>query len=102
MQPQGHLQVVVALVDDLLDAQAALDLPRFCLDAKAAGGSVALEQGISPVTMANLAKMGHTVKRTTGHARAIFGRGQIILRDAQTGVLCAGSDPRADGCAMTW
>jgi len=36
----------------------------------------------------------------TGHERAIFGRGQIILRDPETGVLCAGSDPRADGCAM--
>ena len=30
----------------------------------------------------------------------IFGRGQIILRDPETGVLCGGSDPRADGCAM--
>ena len=32
--------------------------------------------------------------------RALFGRGQIILRDPATGVLCGGSDPRADGCAM--
>ena len=28
--------------------------------------------------------------------------GQIILRDAETGVLCAGSDGRCDGCAMGW
>jgi gamma-glutamyltranspeptidase / glutathione hydrolase len=44
--------------------------------------------------------MGHPVTVTSGHERAVFGRGQIILRDPATGVLCGGSDPRADGCAM--
>ena len=102
MQPQGHVQVVVALVDDLLDPQAALDRPRFCLDAKENGGVVALEQGIQPLVMRKLADMGHRISPTSGHARSLFGRGQVILREPQTGVLCAGSDPRADGCAMTW
>jgi gamma-glutamyltranspeptidase/glutathione hydrolase len=37
-----------------------------------------------------------------GHKRAHFGRGQIILREAGTGVLWGGSDPRADGCAMSF
>jgi len=32
--------------------------------------------------------------------RAMFGRGQVIQRDDQSGVLCGGSDPRADGCAV--
>jgi len=36
----------------------------------------------------------------SGYNRATFGRGQIIRRDPQSGVLWAGSDPRADGCAM--
>ena len=48
-----------------------------------------------------LQKMGHLLYAVTGYERALFGRGQVILRDAETGVLCAGSDPRADGCAMT-
>jgi len=100
MQPQGHAQVVVALADDGLDPQAALDRPRFCITDGTAGGRVALEEGIPVQVMAELAEMGHPVAPVSGHGRAIFGRGQIILRDPATGVLCAGSDPRADGCAM--
>ncbi|MEW6718227.1 MAG: gamma-glutamyltransferase family protein [Chloroflexota bacterium] len=100
MQPQGHTQVVVALVDDGLDPQAALDRPRFCIQDGEAGGSVALEEGISVRTMAELGRMGHPVVPVSGHSRAVFGRGQIILRDPESGVLWGGSDPRADGCAM--
>jgi gamma-glutamyltranspeptidase/glutathione hydrolase len=100
MQPQGHLQVVVGLIDDQLDPQAALDRPRFCINDGTSGGSVALEDGIPVKVMAQLANLGHPVVPVSGLGRAVFGRGQIILRDPQTGVLCGGSDPRADGCAM--
>lgn len=31
-----------------------------------------------------------------------FGKAQIITRDPASGVLCAGSDGRGDGCAMGW
>jgi len=51
-------------------------------------------------TIIGLKKMGHPVYVVNGYERAMFGRGQVILRDAETGVLCAGSDPRGDGCAM--
>jgi len=101
MQPQGHVQVLSALVDKGLDPQAALDLPRFCIDVDEAGGDVAIEDGISNETMAQLEKMGHPVYSVSGYERALFGRGQVILRDPGTGALQAGSDPRADGCAMT-
>jgi len=47
-----------------------------------------------------LQEMGHSVSLVSGMERAMFGRGQVILRDAVTGVLTGGSDPRADGCAM--
>ena len=107
MQPQGHVQVVVALADDRLDPQAALDRPRFCIEAVGPSqwdgtlvSQVALEDGIPAAAVAALAAMGHPVTMKSGHERAIFGRGQIILRDPATGVLCGGSDPRADGCAM--
>jgi gamma-glutamyltranspeptidase/glutathione hydrolase len=101
MQPQGHLQVVSALQDDRLDPQAALDQPRFCIDDGTAGGQVALEEGILPDVLTDLGELGHAVYSVSGYARSSFGRGQIILREAATGVLCGGSDPRADGCAMT-
>lgn len=100
MQPQGHVQVLSALVDDGLDPQSALDLPRFCIDIEESGGRVALEEGIPANVVSDLEKMGHPVYRVSGYDRSLFGRGQVILRDPETGVLCAGSDPRADGCAM--
>ncbi len=99
MQPQGHVQVFLALAQGL-DPQTALDLPRFCIEDGTAGGTVALEEGIPETTLADLAGRGHPVRRVTGWERALFGRGQVILRDPATGVLIGGSDPRADGCAM--
>jgi len=101
MQPQGHLQVVTALLDDGLDPQAALDRPRFCIQEGETGGRVALEDGVDPQVVAELASMGHPVERVSGYARGLFGRGQIILRQEGSGVLWGGSDPRADGCAMS-
>jgi gamma-glutamyltranspeptidase/glutathione hydrolase len=92
--------VVVALADDKLDPQTALDRPRFRIIDGTAGGQVGIEEGISPRTLRALQEMGHPAYAVSGYERSIFGRGQIILRDPATGVLCAGSDPRADGCAM--
>lgn len=100
MQPQGHLQVAVALIDDGLDPQSALDRPRFCIENGTAAGAVAIEDGVPPSMLAALEGMGHRVKRITGMERALFGRGQVILRDPHSGTLWGGSDPRADGVAM--
>ena len=99
MQPQGHVQVLSALADNGHDPQSALDLPRFCIDVDEAGGRVAIEEGMPKETMDALQKLGHPLYEVSGYERALFGRGQVILRDEETGVLCAGSDPRADGYA---
>lgn len=101
MQPQGHVQVLSALVDDGMDPQSALDQVRFCIDVEEAGGEVAIEDGLPAETIAGLQKLGHPTYPVAGYERALFGRGQVILRDPATGTLAAGSDPRADGCAMT-
>jgi gamma-glutamyltranspeptidase/glutathione hydrolase len=103
MQPQGHVQVVVGMVDDGLDPQAALDRSRFCIEASNISqqqAPLALEEGMPPRVLAALAEMGHAVHTVGGMGRALFGRGQIIYRDAGSDVLWGGSDPRADGCAM--
>lgn len=97
MQPQGHLLVSLALLADGLDPQAALDRPRLCIEDGTAGGAVAVEEGIPVASLDRLAAMGHEIRRVSGMERALFGRGQIILRDSATGVLQGGSDPRADG-----
>jgi gamma-glutamyltranspeptidase/glutathione hydrolase len=102
MQPQGHVQVAIGLLDDALDPQAALDRPRFCLEAgPGMTGPVHLEEGLPGALADGLAGRGHRVDSVSGHARAMFGRGQLIERRPD-GVLIAGSDPRADGCAMGW
>jgi gamma-glutamyltranspeptidase/glutathione hydrolase len=102
MQPQGHVQVILALADDGVDPQAALDRPRLMIDADGETGRVMLEEGIPVETADALAALGHNVRTASGYERVIFGRGQIIRRDPDSGVLWAGSDPRADGMAMTF
>jgi gamma-glutamyltranspeptidase/glutathione hydrolase len=102
MQPQGHVQVVVGLLDDDLAPQAALDRPRFCLepvDGAVGAVHVALEDGFPAATAQVLAARGHSVvPGVSGFHRSLFGRGQIIRRE-RDGSLVGGSDPRADGNA---
>jgi gamma-glutamyltranspeptidase / glutathione hydrolase len=100
MQPQGHVQVVIGMIDDGLDPQATLDRPRFCIEPANARGIVSLETGVPGQVVTTLEQRGHIVKPdVSGYARALFGRGQIIRREPD-GVLWGGSDPRADGCAV--
>ncbi len=100
MQPQGHVQVVVAMVCDAADPQRALDRARFNLEQGTADSPVLLEPGFAPDVRAALGARGHAIREVEGWGRIGFGRGQIIRRDPD-GVLWGGSDPRADGCAMT-
>jgi gamma-glutamyltranspeptidase/glutathione hydrolase len=97
MQPQGHFQVMSAMIDDGLNPQESLNRPRFCLEEGTGDSVLALEEGIPVETMARLAEMGHKVRPVSGRGRGMFGDGQIIRRDAETGVLFGGSDPRKDG-----
>lgn len=98
MQPQGHLQVIVNMVDYGLDPQAALDAPRFRVD-EHGSAAVAIETGVPLRTRKSLAAMGHQVNPETLFAPG-FGGGQIITLDPETDVLWGGSDPRKDGCAV--
>ncbi len=109
MQPQGHFQVLVNLLDLGMPPQQALDMPRWMLaeprdglGAQQPGGLVLMEEGWAFATLAELARRGHRLVPVAGFDRGVFGGGQIILRDPATGVLTAGSDPRKDGCAVGW
>lgn len=65
--------------------------------------SVALEEGFSEEAVAELKRMGHDIQAgISGPSRVGFGRGQIIRRFSESGVLMGGSDPRADGQCLGW
>jgi gamma-glutamyltranspeptidase/glutathione hydrolase len=98
MQPQGHLQVASNMIDYAMDSQAALDAPRFKIEVEG-NQDVLVEEDLSPDVVKELEKRGHTVQVVSGYDRAGFGGGQVISRDAETGVLTAGSEPRKDGAA---
>ena len=110
MQPQAHLQVIANMIDLGHNPQQALDMPRFCLNLNSGGGvgcedpdgEVLLEKGFNFDEVAALRTRGHHVSPITGRQRAIFGGGQVIQRNPETGVMIAGSDPRKDGCAIGW
>jgi len=100
MQPQGHLQVVMSLVDDDVTPQEALDRPRFFIEPEIDGGRVYLETGVPRSVADGLRARGHDiVTNPDTRGRSTFGRGQVILR-APDGSHRGGSDRRADGCAL--
>jgi len=99
MQPQGHLQLMSNMLDFKMCPQRSIDLPRFCIADGTSNGLISLEEGISKKCVEKLKKLGHNVKIVRGHDRSVFGRAQIITRDRKSGVLCGGSDCRADGIA---
>jgi gamma-glutamyltranspeptidase/glutathione hydrolase len=101
-QPPGHVQVLINMIDFGMNPQEALNAPRFTIRDGTSGGQVALEESIPEAIMKTLGKMGHDIISVSGAARSMFGRGQIITRNSDTGVLCGGTSPRADGLAIGW
>lgn len=93
-QATGHAHFVSNLVDYGMDVQAAIDAPRSFLDI--ASGKLELESTFDEAVAARLVEMGHDVTR----ARVGMGGAQAIRRDATTGLLTGGSDPRKDGLAL--
>ncbi|MFD1848688.1 gamma-glutamyltransferase [Oceanobacillus bengalensis] len=97
MQPQGHVQVVMNTVDFGLHPQAALDAPRWqWMKDK----TVEVEDRFEHHIAQQLAERGHDINiqiEPNG-----FGRGQIIWRDAESGVLVGGSESRTDGSVAAW
>jgi gamma-glutamyltranspeptidase/glutathione hydrolase len=94
MQPQGHVQVLLNLIEFGMNVQEAGEAPRF----RHTGGGLALESAITPEARFHLDSRGHRLINSIG----VFGGFQGILIDPKTGVMMGGSDPRKDGLAIGW
>lgn len=92
MQPQGHMQVVMHMIDFHLNPQAALDAPRWQWEQEK---TIVVESTMPKRIINDLKRKGHIVKIES--PSALFGRGQIIIRDPKNQVLIGGTDFRADG-----
>ena len=98
-QPQGQLQVISNMVDHNMDSQKALDSLRFSVDVDE-NGHVLVESDLDQEVVKELRAKGHDVTVVNGYERILFGGGQIISRDSDTGLLTGGSEPRKDGAAI--
>ncbi|MCL4714735.1 MAG: gamma-glutamyltransferase family protein [Hyphomonadaceae bacterium] len=102
MQPQGHVQIIVNLVDYGLDLQAAGDAARYRFyggaeptgDAPDGVGFVAMENGVPPEVRAELERRGHRIRPADGS----FGGYQAIMRN-EHGLYEAATEMRKDGSA---
>jgi gamma-glutamyltranspeptidase/glutathione hydrolase len=94
MQPQGHVQMIVNMLDYGLDPQASLDAPRWYWGEER---WVQVEPTVAPAIVEALRQRGHEIN--VDDEIDFVGRGQIIWR-LPSGVYVAGSEPRADGCAL--
>ena len=94
MQPQGHMQVLVNLIDFGMDPQQAGETPRF----RHSAGEVLLESAFGSPVVSGLEGKGHKVARGAD----VWGGYQGILIEPRNGILIGGSDPRKDGLAIGW
>jgi gamma-glutamyltranspeptidase/glutathione hydrolase len=103
MQPQGHAQIVVNLVDFGMNLQEAGDAARINHTGSSQpdgsrmtdGGVVHLEDGFTAEVRAELEARGHTLGPSDGS----FGGYQAIYHDAEEGVYYGASEVRKDGQA---
>ncbi|MCA1040289.1 gamma-glutamyltransferase [Bacillus infantis] len=97
MQPQGHVQVAMNMIDFNLNPQAALDAPRWQWTE---GNKIEVEYTMPNHLVKQLAAKGHEIK--VAYDSGGFGRGQVITRNPETGVLTGGTEPRTDGTIASW
>ena len=96
MQPQGHLQTLVRMLDYRQQPQAACDAPRW----RWFGGMLNTEEGMPAATVDGLRALGHAVQPFSDSYQD-YGAGQFIWRLGDPAVegYAAASDPRRDGQA---
>lgn len=97
-QPLAHAQFVSNIADYHMNIQAALEEPRFTVNAKL-GCHIVIESRVGQVSIDQLTKMGHQLEVRKEYTTAM-GRGQAVLHNSETGINFGASDPRADGAAI--
>ena len=97
IQPQGHVQVLVNIIDLGMGLQQALDAPRYRY---MSGKDVLLEDEIGARVIARLLALGHRRASPPGVLRSSMGGGQAIMIDPVNKTLMGASDPRKDGIAL--
>jgi gamma-glutamyltranspeptidase/glutathione hydrolase len=99
VQAQGHVQVLVNLIDRGLNLQQAIDAPRVRY---ISGRGVMMEDGLTEPVIDALIGRGHErVLPGPGLThRGLMGGGQAIMIDPATGALLGASDSRKDGLAL--
>ena len=97
MQPQAHVQVISHMLDQLLSPQEALQASRFRWVKE---NQVEVEPEFSEEIMQKLLARGHNIK--VSQDIDAFGRGQVILRNPETGLYIGGTDQRVDGIVAAW
>ena len=108
MQPQGHVQIVVNMIDFGMNVQEAGDAARFSHDGGASpdGGApdeygvLYVEPGVPQSTIDALSALGHTVEVNDGGV--MFGGYQAIVRDPNSGVYSGATEMRKDGTVTAW
>jgi gamma-glutamyltranspeptidase/glutathione hydrolase len=97
IQPQGHVQVLVNIIDLGMGLQQALDAPRYRY---MTGKDVLLEDEIPASVISRLMALGHRRASPPGILRSSMGGGQAIMIDPVSRTLMGASDPRKDGLAI--
>jgi gamma-glutamyltranspeptidase/glutathione hydrolase len=97
IQAQGHVQVLVNLIDLKMGLQEAIDAPRYRFTS---GRSVLLEDELGSSVIEQLLSMGHVRGKPPGVLRSSMGGGQAIMIDPVSKTLMGASDPRKDGMAL--
>jgi gamma-glutamyltranspeptidase/glutathione hydrolase len=103
MQPQGHVQIVINMVDFGMNPQEAGDAPRMRHEGSSQptgekmtdGGILNLESGFSPEVLRELRRKGHRIGTSVGG----YGGYQAIMYDEKNGVYYGASESRKDGQA---
>jgi gamma-glutamyltranspeptidase/glutathione hydrolase len=100
MQPQGHLQTLVRMLDYRQPPQAACDAPRWRFNG---GLQINVERSMDASTVQGLVDLGHRIE-VINDSYQDFGAGQFIWRlgDPAVDGYMAASDPRRDGQAVAF